>query len=272
MAQGGVRLSAATFELIWQYLRLGEMPTALYVPPEGATVAERQAVGRAAIDELAEQDLLVGRDELDEEVAGLFRLLARPADEFYGWFVRADGSAFSGLVAVHQRRAAMAILDNGRAWVAPVAPTTPAQALIGIAPRGRPVTAKSITVPADEFTVPTEPTEPAGRRSDFEAARGVLEDNIPESHDSDVNRLRALVAEPDRGRAQLFVALRDRAGRRRKSARPIYYLDTEAGRWLLHFTSRHGGEPWLTAAPGSAEALTHALYDTRRELLGARQL
>ncbi|HEV3355984.1 MAG TPA: ESX secretion-associated protein EspG [Pseudonocardiaceae bacterium] len=267
MAQGGVRLSAATFELIWQYLRLGEMPTALYVPPKGATVADRQAAGRAAIDELAEQDLLVGRDDLDEEVAALFRLLARPTDEFYGWFVRADGSAFSGLVGVHQRRAAIAILDNGRAWVAPVAPTTPAQALIGIAPRGRPVTAKSITVPADKFTAPTEP---ARRHSDFEAARGVLADSIPESRDSAVNRLRALVAEPDRGRAQLFVALRDRAGRRRKSARPIYYLDTEAGRWMLHFSSRHGGEPWLTAAAGSAEALTHALYDTRRELLDSR--
>jgi hypothetical protein len=119
-------------------------------------------------------------------------------------------------------------------------------------------------VPADEFALVPEP---AGRHGGFTASRGVLDMGLSGGLDADVTRLRELVAEPDRGRAQLFAAVRDRGGRRRKSIRPIYYLDTEAGRWLLHTSSRHG-ESWLTASPGSPEALIRALYDTRRELIG----
>lgn len=267
MLQGAVRLSAATFELVWQYLRLGDLPTPLFVPSAGSTVAERQAVGRAALDELARNDLVVGRDDVHEDLVQALQLLARPTDEFYGWFVRADGSALSGLVGVHQQKAVLAVLENDRVWMSPVAPGTPAQALVGIAPRLAPVHAKSITVPANEFALPKEPAG-RGRRDDFEASGSLMQGGMASGRQVDVEKLRALVAEPDRGRAQLFAAVRDQGGHRRKSERPIYCLDTQDGRWMLHFTTQQGGEPWLTAAPGSPEALTHALYDTRRELLG----
>lgn len=266
MAPGEVRLSASTFELIWQYLRLGDLPTPLFVPPS----EQRSTAGKVALEELGEQNLLTGRDELDEELAGLLRVIAAPSDEFYGWFVRPDGSAFTGLVGVRQRRAALAVVDGDRVYLADVAPKTPAQALVGIAPRRRPVPAKSITVPADEFALVPEPV---GRHGEFSTSRGVLDGGMSGGLDQDVTRLRELVAEPDRGRAQLFVAVRDRGGRRRKSVRPIYYLDTDDGRWLIQFSKRQSssrhGERWLTASSGSPEALIHALYDTRRELIGA---
>lgn len=254
MTQGAVRLSATTFELVWRYLRLGELPTPLFVPP---TVAKQ----REAIEELGEADLLAGREDLDGHLVGLLRLLARPADEFYGWFVRANGSAYSGVVAVHQGKAALAVLEDDRLYLTPIPANTPAQSLLGIAPRRPPVAAKSITVPVAEFG---PPPGARGRHADFAPARGVLADDV------DVARLQALVSGPDQGRGQLFVAVRDPAGRRRKSVRPVYYLDTDEGRWLLEYTVRHGGEPWLTAAPGAPQALTHALYQARRELIGQR--
>ncbi|HEX3779063.1 MAG TPA: ESX secretion-associated protein EspG [Pseudonocardiaceae bacterium] len=266
MLKGAVRLSAATFELVWQYSRLGDLPTPLFVPSAGATVAEREAVGRAALDELAGNGLIVGRDDVHEDLVEALRLLARPTDEFYGWFVRADGSVLSGLVGVHQQKAVLAVLENDRVWLSPVAPGTPAQALVGVAPRVAPVHAKSITVPANEFALPKEPVR-GRRRDDFEASGSLLQGGMPSGLQVDVEKLRALVSEPDQGRAQLFAAVRDRNGRRRKSDRPIYYLDNQDGRWMLHFTTQQGGEPWLTAAAGSPEALTHALYDARRDLL-----
>ncbi len=267
MLQGEVRLSAVTFEVVWRYLRLGDLPTSLFVPTAGATVAEREVVVRAAITELAEHDLITGRDDVHEDLVQTLQLLARPSDEFYGWFVRADGSVVTGLVGVRQQKAVRAVLENDQVRLSPVAPGAAARALVSIAPRLEPVHAKSITVPADEFALPKESGGRDRRWDSFEASRSLLTGGASSAREVDVQRLRALVAEPDRGRAQLFAAIRDRGGRRHKSDRPIYYLDTRDGRWLLHFTVRQGGEPWLTAAPGSPEALVQALHDTRRTLI-----
>jgi hypothetical protein len=192
MLQGAVRLSVATFELVWQYLRLGDLPTPLFVPPVGATVAERQAVGRAAIEELASRDLIVGKDDVHEDLVQALMLLGRPTDEFYGWFVRADGSVLSGLVGVHQQKAVLAVLENDRVWLSPVAPGTPAQALVGIAPRVAPVRAQSITVPVNEFALPAEAR--GGRRDDFEVGRQLLQGTMPSGRQVEVDRLRALVS------------------------------------------------------------------------------
>ncbi|HEX3792375.1 MAG TPA: ESX secretion-associated protein EspG [Pseudonocardiaceae bacterium] len=257
MLRAPVRLSASTFEVLWQWMRLGDLPAPLFVPAVGATVEERQAVERAARDELIRLKLVDG-DELADDLTLALQLLARPTSEFYGWLVRPDNSVVSALVATHADKAVLAILKGDRVRLSGVPATDPAQRLVDLVPWVPPVRpARSITVPADRFYF--------GARGD-EVDLRVLEDNTRSSGDAEVVKLRALVAEPSTGRGQLFTATRDHLGRRHKSTEPIYYLDTGQGRWLLHTTARRGGAPWLTAAPGSPDALVRALYDSNRQL------
>ena len=263
-----VQLSAATFEVVWSTLRLGDLPNPLFIPPAGATVAARQDVLRDAVAELRSRDLLTRDNDLRDDVTAALRLLRQPTDEFYGWLVRPDDTALSALVAVGDDRAVLAILDNDLVRLCGTAPGTPAQTVVGLAPRLSPAPGTSISVPATEFALPAAP--PAGR---FTRPAGsgefgpVLQANIPSGRQSDGARLRELVARPSIGRGQLFAATRNRTGRRVAAAAPLYYLDTDDGRWMLHLTRQQGGEQWITAAPGTPEGLTRALYDTHRELL-----
>lgn len=259
MLSSAVRLSATTFEILWRRMGFDDLPTPLFVPPAGE--AERHAAERAAVDELRRLNLIAGRDELDDEVTAAFGLLRRPVDEFYGWFVRSDRTVFSAVAAVREQRAVLAVLDENAVWLSDISPDGPAQALVGVAPRLAAVRATSISAPAGDFYLPPPGTAvPADDR----IVRGRV---TPKGHEADGAKLRALVAQPSIGRGQLFVATRDQLGRRRRPDRPIYYLDTDGGRWMFHFSTARGGEPWLTAAPGAPEVLTRALYDTHRELL-----
>lgn len=266
-----VRLSASTFALLWAELRLGDLPTALYVPPQGATQNELRALEQRGRDELTGLNLLRGQAGLDPDFGNALRLLARPVNEFYGWFVRENNTALSALVAAEPDQAVLGVLEGDMVWLSSVSATTPAQALVGLAPRVEPARGKSITVPADQFYAsPQQPRRGGGRplgRPEEEQSFSVLQASRPSGGEATVARLRELVTGETDGHGQLFTAARDRQGRRHKSAPPIYYFDTADGRWLLHTSTAQGGAPWLTAAPGSLDALTRILYDTHRRLL-----
>lgn len=272
MRSTAVRLSASTFEIVWHRMGFDDLPTPLFVPPAGATGPARRAAEQAAVDELRGLGLIDGRDELDDEVTEAFQVLCRPADEFYGWFVRSDNTVFSAVAAVCEQRAVLAVLEESAVWLSGISPDTPAQAVVGVAPRLAPVRANSVSAPADDFYLPSlgavGRADSKAASADGNANDGVVRGRVtPKGHEAAGARLRALVAQPSIGRGQLFVATRDQLGRRRKSARPIYYLDTDGGRWMFHFSAPRGGQPWLTAAPGAPEVLARAMYDTHRELL-----
>jgi ESX secretion-associated protein EspG len=249
-------MSAATFEVLWHAQGLGDMPTALFVPVHGSNVAERKQVLRATLDELRGRGLAEGPD-LRPDVTAAFQLLQKPVDEFYGWMVRPDNTVLSVFVAVRDQQAVQAVLDNDRVWMSAVQASAPAQAALGVAPRNAPARGRSITAPMNEFA-------PGGGQGNHSG--GMMQ--AAPHRGSPAGALRQLVGEPSTGHGQFFVATRDERGHRRKSTRPVYYLDTQAGRWLIHVTAQQGGQPWINASPGTPEALARALYDTRRELLG----
>lgn len=215
-------LPGHAFVVLWEKLGLGPLPTALFLPSPGATVPERARIEHAAALELSRLGLGAGRDA-DHHVVATLRLLAQPELDYHGWIVPASGRSIGVLAASAGRRAVLSTLDGQVVGLTPVA--DPAMAVAQWLPPLPPAPAPVII--------------PEHSRAAFEYA----------------------VGEPVLGNGQLFVAVRDRVGRRRAHPGAIEYVDTARGRWLLR-RERAG----TTAVPGPPEAIAAELDRVHRQL------
>jgi hypothetical protein len=220
-------LSGFAFVVLWEKLDLGALPRALYLPSPGATVEERARVEHVAAVELARLGLGSGGPP-DHELAATLRLLAAPATEYYGWVVPSAGRPVGMLAAESGRQAVLATVDVPIVELMPVTAGDLARIVAHQLPPLAPAGAVHVL--------------PEHSLAGFERATGA----------------------PVTGNGQLYVAVRDRIGRRRQAPHMIEYVDTPAGRWLLR--REPGG---TTAGPGGAEAIAAEL-DTAHRLLLAR--
>jgi ESX secretion-associated protein EspG len=221
-----ITLPEATFAILWEKAGLGDLPRALFVPSPGATGHERAALERAAALELVRQGIGYG-GAADEEVERALGVLARPAVEHYGWVVPPGGDAVGFVAAGDGRQTVLAKLADGFVWLSPAGRREPAPALCQELPI-------ETSAPAAEVTLPR-----------------------------DSARLAELVAPPLAVRAQFFSSVRGRDGRRRRVERPIHYVRSRLGAWLLHTLSGHDR---ITVVPASPAALADALDQTSHRL------
>lgn len=197
--------------------------------------------------------LLDNRGRIDVEVAASLAVLTRAGAEFYGWINEGDNTK-GVLAGAIGREAVLAIRDGATVTVSQIRPETLPMALVSQTPDVRPSRGEAVNVLRSEMLATV-----GGRQR---TAAGVGMRPAP----PEVRILQQIIAQPTTGGGELYVAVRDRMGRRKPVQDPLRYADTENGRWLNQTTTTRDGEQRILVAPATRSDLAARLQDMHRQL------
>lgn len=79
--------------------------------------------------------------------------------------------------------------------------------------------------------------------------------------------MQQIMSQPTTGGGELYVAVRDRMGRRKPVTDPLRYADTENGRWLNYSTTTGDGDERVLVAPATRADLAARLQEMHRTLM-----
>lgn len=244
-----ITISALEFDVLWEHLRLCEMPLVLRVPSPGRTNAERgQLVGE--VWQALEQRGLSRRMSLDPRLANLLRLLEKPDVAIDGRFGATKGVRL--MVAAAGDEAVFAVLSK-RGLVLSEAPVTGLanQALsvlpIVAAGPGESITIRSATLDNAALTT-TNPEE-------FELE--LCRQNV---RARDAGILRTMVTGVRR-QGQFGASAKNRWGHRRRAQHVVGFFDTAGGRYLQLRAAGEDGQTWSTISPADNRLLLTQLTD-----------
>ncbi|MBB4676556.1 ESX secretion-associated protein EspG [Crossiella cryophila] len=246
MLRSAVTLSALAYDLVWEAEEIGDKHNALLTHSPGATMAERLAVARPALEELGRAGLFDGR-LVHPDLKAAMRLIARAHRELYGWFMPEPGAPTRSVLAVASGRdGLLAVLAEEQLHLQPIDARELAPAVAGVLPEAKPLRIPTYSVPvADLHGGPPVAAEDGYlRRSAAGAGRG-----------AELERVRRLFAEPRLGAGQFRAAGRDRHGRRRVSGAPVDYFDVAGGRYVTYLPAGSDGPEWGLVAPGGRAQL-----------------
>jgi hypothetical protein len=199
--------------------------------------------------------LLDRRGRLDVEVAASLAVLCRAGAEFYGWINEGERTR-AVLAAAIGREAVLAIRDDDEVTINQIRPEALPQVLVAQIPDVPPARGDALNV------MRSEAVSAVGGRHRTEA--GVGSRPAPR----EVRAVQQIAALPTTGGGELYVAVRDRAARRRSVTYPLRYADTVTGRWLNHMSDAGGGEQRVLVAPATKADLIRRLQEMHRGLLG----
>ncbi|WP_133908455.1 ESX secretion-associated protein EspG [Actinophytocola oryzae] len=251
-----ITVSALEFDVLWEHLRLGDMPLVVKVPSPGKTHEERALLEARVWADLEERGL--GRPvEVDPDIEEILGILARPAREVdarvhVGRQVRVLGAITGEAAAVAELSEDTVTLR--RASV----PSMPAAVLAALPPvpagPGR-----SVTLPTADFE---HAAQNAGRtREGFgEAllATGLRADDA----EALVEMIKDVAHTGNFG-----AAARDHLGRRRRGERVVSFFDTEDGRYVQVRRPADDGSMWTTISPADLRKLTHHVTELLDEVV-----
>ncbi|WP_031468757.1 ESX secretion-associated protein EspG [Sciscionella sediminilitoris] len=245
-----LHLSREVFAWSWDVSdNVGELPAPLFTLYKGTTSEE--AVGSAV---QAYQELF-GGGEFDEEFANeleqVYQALSGPPLEYYGYVARDDGTTFNVFVACHDRYAYLAVLDGDVVMINQVSPDYAAEALVSVLPEYPTGAFRSASAPVSEVV---------GQES--RKTGGVMVSAVA-SRSGDAGLLARLLDSNPLGKGQLYVAMRNKHGRRQASEQLTNYIDhAEYGR-VVFYKSGPAGSEYVTARSGRPDILAARLYEVR---------
>lgn len=244
MLRSAVTLSALAYDLVWEAEEVGEKHNALLTPSPGATMAERLAVARPAIEELTRAGLFDGR-YVHPDLKAAMQLIARAHRELYGWFTPEPEAPTSSVLAVASGRdALLAVLAEEQLHLRPIDARELAAAVVGVLPEAQP-----LRIPA--YSVPLAELNGGGERN----GEGYLQRmGAGSGRGAELERVRRLFAEPRLGAGQFRAAGRDRFGRRQVSPSPVDYFDVAGGRFVTYLPAGGDGS-WGMVVPGGRAQL-----------------
>ncbi|MGW4058980.1 ESX secretion-associated protein EspG [Amycolatopsis sp. NPDC004747] len=209
---------------------------------------------------------LLGPRGMDRDLLGLLDSLSQPQLEYYGWFDGefADGSparfsAFSGsgngggFALIRVAGEDTVVLQRQRADR--VLPT-----FLDMIPAGRPAAGRPLVTSKSEYESGRAATAEADRQSIMQKPPGR---NEPLSPLEEMKRIAGL---PRSGAGTLYVAGRRGPGTRRlRCPRPVNFIDTAEGRWLME--ERPGrGDSLVVFTPGTTQAIGERLRNAHGAL------
>jgi hypothetical protein len=244
-----ITISALEFDVLWEHLRLAEMPLVMRVPSPGRTYTERRELASGVWQALEERGL--GRQvSLDARLEHLLRLLEAPDREIDGRFGATKGVRL--MVAATGDDAVFAVLSKRGLTLSETPVTGLAREALSVLPPVAPGPGESVTV----------------RGADIEAAARVSA--TPEAFElalcrqgvrlRDASVLRAMVGDVRR-QGQFGASARNRWGHRRRAPHVIGFFDTEAGRYLQMRQTTQDGASWSTISPADNRLLVQQLSD-----------
>ena len=231
----------------------GELHNTIRPPVSWFPKMQRDEINAKVRAEFAREGLIDGKDRIDDEFADSLKVLCRAGAEFYGWIN--DGKATKGvLAAAIGREAVLAIRDGASVTLSQIRPESLPEALVAQLPELRPGRGEAMSVLQSELSA----ASPDGRVS---TEAGVGSRPAPAAV-----RVIAQIADlPTTGTGELYVAVRDRMGRRRVSEPPLRYSDTSNGRWLGHAVPT-GDDAQVFVAPATPGRLVSRLQEMHRAL------
>lgn len=195
---------------------------------------------------------LVGPGGLDVELEDSLTALVRPKTEYYAWF-RSGGGTYAVLSAAIGREALLAVRTGEQISLRQIKTNELVDALLAELPDTQPLRFQSISLPLAEVRAALD--RPASGNTGRATAA------------PDIRLLQQLMNMPVAGTGQIFAAVRDELGRRRRVQHPIRVVDTTQGRLQNVTTGKPGGESWVVVAPAGRAALSDRLHTMHKELL-----
>jgi hypothetical protein len=224
-------------------LRHGEPhPVLAHTPVWRDDTASRAEDARAHA-ELTRLGLMRG-DRLVPEFDDMVGALVRPDHELYGWIdtvVAGRPRRFSVLAGSAHQTGFLLVQDHepGTVTLTALDPDDLLDAFLAQLPPKRPANRPGITVTHDEFLA----TRPGVRRR---------------SAPPRLLALQALVDQPRSGAGSLYAAVRRGVGTRVRVPRPVTYIDTRDGRWLITHHTRDGHR-WTRVRPATPHLIAGRL-------------
>ncbi|MFC0439119.1 ESX secretion-associated protein EspG [Kutzneria buriramensis] len=250
-------LSELEFDVLWEHLRLPEMPLAIKVASPGKTHVEREDITRTVWDSLADRGLVGGSRGIDEDLVDLLGLLDQPDCELDArlWL---DGGV-RALVAAKGSDAVLARLADGCLTLTPVEVSSLPRAALSLLPELPAGPGYSITVPSADLDAAAAEAETADELGWILRDHGVSPDEADE--------LAAMVGNVRR-RGQFGAAARDQWGRRHRPDRVIGFFDTPRGRYVQIRRAKPGGVAWSTVAPADDRRLDQHITALLNDAVG----
>jgi hypothetical protein len=215
--------------------------------------ADQERLETEARTEFQRLGLLDRRGRVEVEIAASLAVLCRAGAEFYGWIN--EGENTRGVLAgAIGREAVLAVRDGAMVTVNQIRPETLPMALVAQTPEVKPSRGEAVNVLRSEMLATV------GGRQRTSAGVG-MRPAPPE-----VRIVQQIIAQPMTGGGELYVAVRDRMGRRVAVTDPLRYADTAGGRWLNHTTSSRDGEARVLVAPAARADLVARLQEMHRGL------
>jgi len=181
---------------------LGELHNTLKPPAVWRRKEDQDRIEVEARKEFMRLGLLDNRGRVDVEVAAALAVLTRAGAEFYGWIN--EGDTTKGVLAgAIGREALLAVRDGQMVSITQIRPETLPQVLVNRTPDVPPARGEAVNVLRSDVLAS------AGGRQRTAAGVG-LRPAPPE-----VRIVQQVMAQPTTGGGELYVAVRDRMGRRR---------------------------------------------------------
>lgn len=254
-------LAAQTYAVTWMSEGFDVQHESLFVPVDTSSGTRLAQATIQAGQELSQARLFDPARGVHPDLLDTFRALAKPAVEFFAWIGdRQHPKPVSALATAAGNEGVLAVLNGATLGLHPVRPDALADALVAQLPHAAAGHGQSITVPASDI----DGTGRAGGDEEFSVFAG-------QQRNPAVQQLKRLVAQPRACAAQLYVAVRDELGRRRRCPFPLNVIDTDTGRWFVHRQHNAGGQVWLTAAPATSQTVASKLSEMYRVLANGRR-
>jgi EspG family len=238
-----IDLSLAALDILWDDLRLGQLPFPLEVRSHGETVGVRAQIRAAVYADLVSRGLATGTRP-DDGLVEKLRLLAEPqvSVDLVALLDLSDTEPLMALAVARGRHGLVATQRKLTVSLRGMRGELVVATLVDMLPRTPAGQDKSVTRPAAAFQ----------KSRNLVHAGGVLR----------------TVTGPDSGRAarpvlragQLGVTRIDESGRRQREP-GIGWFDTEEGRYATTITAGPDGADWVTVWPADNARLAHRLSE-----------
>ena len=232
---------------------MGDLHVTLRPPSVWRRKADQHRLETEARNEFQRLNLLDRRGRVEVEVAASLAVLCRAGAEFYGWI--AEGDNTKGVLAgAIGREAILAVREGPTVSITQIRPEALPTALVAQTPEIAPSRGEAVSVLRSDMLATV-----SGRQR---TAAGVGMRPAP----PEVRIVQQVISQPLTGSGELYVAVRDRMGRRTPVRNPLRYADTATGRWLNYATPVAEGDERVLVAPASRSDLAARLQEMHRDL------